>query len=182
MNDDGYEICPVCNNDTLEPGEIVDVGFGPRCGPKCSPDYCSTCGYTEQGPDPDDLPFEHFKKCWELQVDPFPPPHPEVLHGPVDARYGDWITWNVEGSGYGKCERYSAEMALAFPELRRVYGFYYCLVWGQREHFFLVDENNNVVDPTVAQFPSKGGPYIIKKFMPVHASVTAAELPTSVDR
>ena len=75
--------------------------------------------------------------------------------------YTEWIEQNVNGTGYGKCSQITMDMANAFPSLRRVRGHYYCPVWGERAHWWLVDEDGTVIDPTAAQFPSRGmGPYV----------------------
>lgn len=68
----------------------------------------------------------------------------------------DWIAKNVQGTGYGDCAEVTEAMAKEFPELRRVRGFYWCHTWGERQHWWLVDPAGVVVDPTAAQFPSKG--------------------------
>jgi len=47
-------------------------------------------------------------------------------------------------------------MQAAFPELQRIRGFYYCGVWGERTHWWLVTESGVIVDPTAVQFPSQG--------------------------
>ena len=47
--------CPICNNDELIEGEMIDVGFGSHNGIKGGPDHCPICLYIEQGPDPEDL-------------------------------------------------------------------------------------------------------------------------------
>jgi hypothetical protein len=69
-------------------------------------------------------------------------------------KYDDWISENVDET-YGKCAELTLEMQEAFPELTRVRGHYYCYVWGEREHWWLLDEET-VVDPSADQFPSKG--------------------------
>ncbi len=75
-------------------------------------------------------------------------------------KYREWISENVQNA-YGKCAEVTNEMAVAFPELVRVRGHYYCWVWGERSHWWLVDENGSIVDPTAEQFPSKGnGEYV----------------------
>jgi hypothetical protein len=75
--------------------------------------------------------------------------------------YRRWIADNVQGDGYGCCSEVTEAMAAAFPELTRVRGHYYCWVWGERTHWWLEDTENNIVDPTAAQFPSKGsGTYV----------------------
>jgi len=47
-------------------------------------------------------------------------------------------------------------MQKIFNELTAVRGHYYCPVWGKREHWWLVDKDNEIIDPTAMQFPSKG--------------------------
>jgi hypothetical protein len=74
--------------------------------------------------------------------------------------YMAWIAANVTET-YGKCAKVTEAMQLAFPELTRVRGHYYCLSWGERSHWWLVDTDGEVVDPTAAQFPSGGhGVYV----------------------
>ncbi len=70
-------------------------------------------------------------------------------------KYADWIDQNVTKT-YGKCEEYTELMAKAFPELTRVRGHYHCFDWGKREHWWLVTKEGQIIDPTSAQFPSKG--------------------------
>jgi hypothetical protein len=72
-----------------------------------------------------------------------------------------WIDENVTGNGYGKCAEASEAMLAAFPELKRVRGHYYCMIWGERAHWWLVATDGSIVDPTSAQFPTKGnGVYV----------------------
>jgi hypothetical protein len=43
-----------------------------------------------------------------------------------------------------------------------------CPIWGARDHFWCVDGEDNVVDPTASQFPSKGtGVYAMNRFYPI---------------
>jgi hypothetical protein len=79
----------------------------------------------------------------------------------MKAKYADWITANVKGSSYGQCKSITLQMADAFPELTRVRGHYYCWIWGERAHWWLVDPDGDIVDPTAKQFPSLGnGEYV----------------------
>ena len=64
--------CPICNNETLVEGETCDVGFGESNGVKIGPDYCEFCEYVEAGLNLTPS-FDHYQKCWELQIDPNPP-------------------------------------------------------------------------------------------------------------
>lgn len=68
--------------------------------------------------------------------------------------YQKWINDNVNET-YGRCKEISDAMRKAFPELTLVRGFYYCPYWGERQHWWLTD-GDEIVDPTVEQFPSKG--------------------------
>jgi hypothetical protein len=69
--------------------------------------------------------------------------------------YAAWIEANVQDP-HGRCREVTEQMADAFPELIRVRGHYYCLHWGERQHWWLVMPDGEIVDPTAAQFPSKG--------------------------
>jgi hypothetical protein len=74
-------------------------------------------------------------------------------------KYSNWISENVK-EHYGKCAETTLEMQSIFPELKRIRGHYYCPFWGERTHWWLLDEEE-VVDPTKDQFPSKGlGVYV----------------------
>lgn len=74
--------------------------------------------------------------------------------------YRKWIAENVTET-YGTCAEVTEAMAAAFPELRRVRGHYYCPIWGERGHWWLFAQDEQIVDPTAAQFPSGGlGEYV----------------------
>ncbi len=63
---------------------------------------------------------------------------------------------------YGRCAEVTQQMVEEFPELMRVRGHYYDLVWGEREHWWCVDPFGEIVDPTKDQFPTKGtGEYVL---------------------
>jgi hypothetical protein len=73
------------------------------------------------------------------------------------ALYQAWIgKWLRKNDPYGKCHEASIEMQEQFPHLRLVRGHYHDVMWGEREHWWLVDDDENIVDPTATQFPSKG--------------------------
>ena len=74
----------------------------------------------------------------------------------MDQRYQDWIKSNVKDSGYGDCWKVTELMAAQFPELRRVRGHYEDWLWGDRTHWWLIAPDGSIVDPTAAQFPTKG--------------------------
>ncbi len=73
----------------------------------------------------------------------------------MNKAYADWILENVTRS-YGTCAETTLAMVKAFPELIRVRGHYYDLVWGEREHWWCVAPNGDIVDPTASQFPTAG--------------------------
>lgn len=61
----------------------------------------------------------------------------------------------------GKCKGMAEAAVAANPALRLVRGHYYCPFWGEQPHWWCVDENGEIHDPTAAQFPSKGaGEYV----------------------
>lgn len=71
-------------------------------------------------------------------------------------QYQEWINSNVDNNCLGQCAEVTEAMQKAFPELTRVRGHFMCLVWGPRAHWWLVDPDGEIVDPTVAQFPTAG--------------------------
>jgi hypothetical protein len=72
--------------------------------------------------------------------------------------YQEWVNQNypTPEKAYGECEEATSLMAEAFPELRRVKGHFICPDWGKRAHWWCVDPQGNIVDPTAAQFPFWG--------------------------
>ena len=68
--------------------------------------------------------------------------------------YAAWIA--QIHSVFGLCREITTAMAEAFPELTRVRGHYFEPLWGERAHWWLTDSDGKIVDPTAAQFPSKG--------------------------
>jgi len=74
---------------------------------------------------------------------------------PTNPEYLAWIAANVSAT-YGCCKEVTERMAEAFPELHRIRGHYYCPIWGERAHWWLLSPTGEVVDPTADQFPSKG--------------------------
>ena len=47
-------------------------------------------------------------------------------------------------------------MIKQFPELKLIRGHYFCMVWGERMHWWLQTLADDIIDPTVIQFPTKG--------------------------
>ena len=61
----------------------------------------------------------------------------------------------------GKCKEYAEELVRKDPTLQLVRGHYICPIWGAQAHWWCVDLDGKIVDPTARQFPSKGlGEYI----------------------
>jgi len=74
-------------------------------------------------------------------------------------QYTEWIKNNVPASTYGKCTEITEAMDKEFPELKRVRGWYEDAYWGKREHWWMLDPNSNIIDPTKSQFPDQHGDY-----------------------
>lgn len=74
-------------------------------------------------------------------------------------KYQAWIDANITNP-IGRCHESCIAMQQTFPELKLERGHYICPFWGSREHWWL-SLDDLIVDPTAAQFPSKGaGTYI----------------------
>lgn len=57
----------------------------------------------------------------------------------------------------GKCREMSEDACNADPTLTLVRGHYYCPIWNTEEpHWWCVRPDGTIVDPSKAQFPSKG--------------------------
>jgi len=57
----------------------------------------------------------------------------------------------------GKCKEYVDKLVSTDNSLRAVRGHYHCPFWGEQPHWWAVDGHGKIIDPTSAQFPSKGG-------------------------
>jgi hypothetical protein len=70
-------------------------------------------------------------------------------------KYQEWIQKNVEGTGKGKCLEVAQKMLAEFPELILVRGHY---IDGKYRlpHWWLKTADDEIVDPTAAQFFTKG--------------------------
>ena len=81
----------------------------------------------------------------------------------MNQEYQNWIdAQGGEMEVMGRCAELTIRMVKAFPELRRVRGHYHCPFWGRREHWWCLTPTGDIVDPAVAQFPSKGvGEYVL---------------------
>lgn len=75
------------------------------------------------------------------------------------SKYRDWIRerglYDSE-KAIGRCADVTAEMVKDFPELVRVRGWYVCPMTGERPHWWCMTADEEVVDPTVSQFPTAG--------------------------
>lgn len=66
-----------------------------------------------------------------------------------------WIDehYPTQESAYGKCAEATEAMMAAFPgQLRRVRGWVEDLGWGRRAHWWCVNAEGEIVDPTRRQF------------------------------
>ena len=86
---------------------------------------------------------------------------PALTDPELPARYLRWINRNVRRSTCeGECAEISLAMATAFPELLLVEGFYLHGPW-TATHWWCVDNQGRIVDPTRYQFKDKGrGRYV----------------------
>jgi hypothetical protein len=67
----------------------------------------------------------------------------------------------TDAEGYrkyrGKCREACEAIKQEDHTLTLVRGTYYCPIWGSNEeHWWCVDKDGKIVDPTAEQFPSKG--------------------------
>lgn len=76
----------------------------------------------------------------------------------------------------GKCKEMSEAMVAADPSLRLVRGHYYCPVWGEQPHWWCVNSEDEIVDPTKDQFPSRGTGYYVEFDGIVHCSECGKEM------
>ncbi|MER6367100.1 hypothetical protein ABT255_01755 [Streptomyces mirabilis] len=54
----------------------------------------------------------------------------------------------------GTCQQAVETLVAADPRLTAVAGWYVDAVWGEREHWWAVTPDGEIVDPTVEQFPT----------------------------
>lgn len=72
----------------------------------------------------------------------------------MDEKYATWISdWLSKNNPYGKCQEASTAMVDTFENLTIVQGHVYC-DWGKRSHWWCVDTQGTIVDPTKSQFGS----------------------------
>lgn len=71
----------------------------------------------------------------------------------------------------GKCKELSEKLVAANPDLTLVRGHYLCPFWGEQPHWWTVDSNGVIHDPTKDQFPSKGKGH----YEPFNGMCTCAE-------
>jgi len=66
--------------------------------------------------------------------------------------YYNWISeWLKNNNPNLKCKEATEEMKNSFPELIRIRG-HVLTEHGERPHWWLTDENKNIIDPTKSQF------------------------------
>jgi len=78
--------------------------------------------------------------------------------------YKEWINKNYPDmqSALAKCKEASQKMAKVFPELRVTNGFAHFITCEPRDHWWCVDKEGNIIDPTAHQFPEYLGSPIIE--------------------
>lgn len=72
----------------------------------------------------------------------------------IKPEHAAWIAerYSTRDKAYCRCDSATAAMVDAFPELRRVRGYYATFT----EHWWCEDAEGNIVDPTAAQFSGQG--------------------------
>lgn len=76
--------------------------------------------------------------------------------------YNERMRHMIEESDYqkyrGRCKEMSEALVKADPTLTLVRGHYYCPYWSvdPHPHWWVKDQEGNIIDPTALQFPSKG--------------------------
>lgn len=70
-------------------------------------------------------------------------------------KYREWIDTHVGACELGD-EKVTLNMQSRFPELHRVYGYYYSGTGTIRRRWWLVDEDDEVIDPTAHHLPCLG--------------------------
>lgn len=101
---------------------------------KCSSEYCET----------------HFSGSCDCDI----AERHIIRYTKVLVQYEGWIRKNVPKDCSGMCEGITIRMAIDFPELKRVRGYYM-----DRPHWWCVTPDGVIIDPTKAQFPV-GGSYV----------------------
>ena len=69
-------------------------------------------------------------------------------------KYRKWIKDNPFPKGF--CLGSTLQMKRAFPELKRIKGVYIEPNGKRNIHWWCVDKDNNIIDPTAFQFKSGG--------------------------
>lgn len=64
----------------------------------------------------------------------------------------------------GKCKELSEAAVAADPTLRLVRGWYHCPMWGKQGHWWCVKPDGTIVDPSVAQFPTRGAAAVYEEY------------------
>ena len=56
----------------------------------------------------------------------------------------------------GQCKPMAEEAVRADRSLTLTRGYYHCPIWGKQAHWWATKKDGSIVDPSAAQFPSKG--------------------------
>ena len=67
-------------------------------------------------------------------------------------KYKDWIAKNILDTADGLCLEWAGLMAQKFPELTLVEGAVHFHGYDSEGHFWCVDADGEIIDPTVGQF------------------------------
>lgn len=71
-------------------------------------------------------------------------------------KYQQWIAeWLKYNNPHNKCREAAEEMISIFPELQKVRGWVITPEYGEkypRQHWWCIDKNNNIIDPTASQW------------------------------
>lgn len=108
----------------------------------------------------------HFR---ELALDGVKPEYAEFIRGLLAERLarGGYQHWNPPPKpsdlARAQCHPFSTKLVAAFPHLKLERGFYVVKDrWGdeaETEHWWAVDEDGTIVDPSKMQFHDQGGRY-----------------------
>ena len=64
----------------------------------------------------------------------------------------------------GKCKEYVDAAIKENPTLQAVRGFYHCPIWGEQQHWWCMQKDGTIYDPTVKQFPTAGVGAVYEEF------------------
>jgi len=77
----------------------------------------------------------------------------------------------------GKCKEYVDKLCASNHDLKPVRGYYHCWSIGKQAHWWAVDSDGNIIDPTIKQFPAPR----IGEYEPFDGTCICAECGKEVD-